>query len=73
MRDDLTFIDAEPVGQDASAASSWLGRLRARLAAWIQRRADHYAAATIYAELSRLSDAELARRGLNRDVLARDL
>jgi hypothetical protein len=73
MRNDLTFIDAELIGHDAPAASSWLGSLRARLVASIVRRADHYAAATVYAELSKLSDAELARRGLSRDVLARDL
>jgi hypothetical protein len=34
--------------------------------------ADFYAAATLYDELSRLSDAELNRRGLSRDTLARD-
>jgi hypothetical protein len=35
--------------------------------------ADYHAAAARYEELSRLSDAELERRGLSRDRLARDL
>jgi hypothetical protein len=73
MRDDLIFVDAEPVRHDAPAASAWLGSLRARLTASIVRWADRHAAATVYEELSRLSDVELARRGLSRDVLARDL
>ena len=47
--------------------------LLARVAAWIKGCADDYAAAVAYDELSRLSDAELKRRGLSRDILARDL
>ena len=44
-----------------------------RIAAWVKSCADHYAAATAYEELSRLSDAELKRRGLSRDILVRDV
>jgi hypothetical protein len=33
----------------------------------------YYAAAATYEQLSRLSDAELRRRGLSRDTLARDV
>src|SRR5262245_1559337 len=54
--------------------------LRARIssmAKWIddymETMADYYAAATLYEELSRLSDAELHRRGLSRARLARDI
>jgi hypothetical protein len=47
--------------------------LRARVTAWMKGCADNYAAAAAYEELSRLSDAELRRRGLSRDILARDL
>jgi hypothetical protein len=47
--------------------------LLARLAAWVKSCADHYAATAAYEELSRLSNAELKRRGLSRDILARDL
>lgn len=47
--------------------------LLARITAWVKSCADHYAAAAAYEELSRLSDADLKRRGLSRDILARDL
>jgi hypothetical protein len=47
--------------------------LLARVAGWMKGCADYYAAAVAYEELSRLSDAELRRRGLSRDILARDL
>jgi hypothetical protein len=40
---------------------------------YIEVMADHYAAAAIYEQLYRLSDAELQRRGLTRDTLARDV
>lgn len=40
---------------------------------WAESCADAHAAAALYANLSRLSDAELQRRGLARDTLARDL
>jgi hypothetical protein len=51
----------------------WLGSLAAHMAAWFGTCRDYYAAAAIYQELSRLSDAELQRRGLNRATLAWDL
>ena len=35
--------------------------------------ANYYAAAAIYEQLSRLSNAELHKRGLSRDTLARDV
>jgi hypothetical protein len=44
-----------------------------RIVAWANTCADHYAAAAMYGQLSRLSDAELHRRGLSRDMLARDV
>jgi len=44
-----------------------------RVTAWVKSCADYYAAATAYERLSRLSDAELKRLGLSRDILARDL
>jgi hypothetical protein len=56
----------------ANVRTSWRGLL-ARLAAWVTSCADHYAVAAAYEELSRLSDAELKRRALTRDILARDL
>jgi hypothetical protein len=69
------FAPSEGVASNAAAAptrSTWRTLLLS-LAAWVERCADHYAAAAVYKELSRLSDAELKRRGLSRDILARDL
>jgi hypothetical protein len=45
----------------------------AKTAAWLAICAEYHAAAAQYEELSRLSDAELSRRGLTRDTLARDI
>lgn len=56
----------------AHVRSSWRGLL-ARFAVWVTSCADHYVAAAAYEELSRLSDAELKRCALTRDILARDL
>jgi hypothetical protein len=50
-----------------------IARLRARVANWITTAADHYAAAAMYEQLSRLSNAEFQRRGLSRATLARDV
>jgi hypothetical protein len=52
---------------------SWLRLLPARLASWMRTCADNYAAAAAYNDLSRLSDTQLGRRGLSRDMLARDV
>lgn len=57
----------------ASSRCGRYRRLRARVATWLRTCADYYEAAALYEELSRLSDAELARRGLERPNLARDL
>ena len=54
-------------------AGSRLSRLRASFVKWLRDCAEAYAAAAAYEDLSRLSDRELAHRGLTRDVLARDL
>jgi hypothetical protein len=40
---------------------------------WMRVCSDYHAAASVYEELSRLSEAELRRRGLSRDTLARDV
>jgi hypothetical protein len=44
-----------------------------RVVKWADACADHYAAAAMYEHLSRLSDAELRRRGLSRATLGRDI
>jgi len=48
-------------------------RLRTWISNWFRACADYYAAAATYEQLSRLSDAELQRRGLTRARLARDV
>jgi len=50
-----------------------LGALRSHLAAWVGTCVDYYRAAALYDDLSRLSNAELGRRGLSRATLAWDL
>jgi hypothetical protein len=60
-------------GEMARLPSDWLGSAWSRLAAWLDTCADHWAAAAMYQQLSGLSDAELARRGLSRATLAHDL
>jgi hypothetical protein len=56
------------------------GRLRERMSSMVGRivsaidcAAEYYALATAYEQLSRLSDAELRRRGLSRATLAHDI
>ena len=51
----------------------WLQASTARFSAWVESCADAYATAALYGELARLSDAELRRRGLARETLARDV
>jgi hypothetical protein len=46
-------------------------RLAARIVEFIDARADAHAVAALYAELSRLSEAELERRGIPRGDLHR--
>lgn len=63
-------------GLHTHVAPPWLGRLRSmgtRIATWLAACADYYDAAAQYEQLSRFSDAELQRRGLSRDTLARDV
>jgi hypothetical protein len=50
-----------------------LRRLGTRIAECVRASADYYAAAATYEQLSRLSDAELNRRGLSRANLGRDV
>jgi hypothetical protein len=56
------------VTEHSAFASWWWG-----LTAWAEACADSYAASAMYEDLSRLSDAELRRRGLNRESLVRDV
>jgi hypothetical protein len=56
-----------------AARRTLFATLRTYIGAWAQTCADYYAASGIYERMSRLSDAELRRRGLDRKTLARDI
>ena len=59
--------------ESAPPVSDWIKSIRLRVSAWASACADYYRAAALYDELRGLSDAELQRRGLSRDTLARDV
>ena len=61
------------VGTSGNADHSLLASLWATTVAWVTTCADYYAASATYERLSGLSDAELNRRGLSRETLARDI
>lgn len=55
-----------PFAKRISSIARWIGD-------YIDVLAGYYAAAAMYEQLSRLSDAELQRRGLSRENLGRDV
>jgi hypothetical protein len=71
--DQLSASEALPAREPAVLLSSWIRSIGLRLVAWVDTCADYYAAAAMYEQLSALSDAELARRGLSRATLAHDV
>ncbi len=58
--------EALRAGEPAVPLSKWVNSIGQRLAAWAETCADYYRAAGTYEQLSALSNAELARRGLFR-------
>jgi hypothetical protein len=62
-----------PIGWALSWSHDEARRLGARILAFLTTCADSYAAATLYQELSRLSDTELERRGMPRGDLHRHI
>ena len=66
-------VDAPPPIETAASPSSSIKSLAQHVTMWVNTCADYYAAAAMYEQLSRLSNAELHKRGLSRDTLARDL
>jgi len=74
-RNGLEGLRSEAMARNTGAPS--LLKAITSIGRWIADRinttADRWAAANIYGQLSRLSDAELKRRGLSRDTLARDV
>ena len=67
------FVARSRSSEKPERTSGWLQATTARLCAWVESCADAYATAALYGELARLSDAELRRRGLARETLARDV
>jgi hypothetical protein len=66
-----THAAPAPIGWTFPHVREQARRLAARIVEFIDARADAYAATALYAELSRLSDAELERRGIPRGDLHR--
>ena len=68
-----TRIVAVPPSETAAALSSSIKSLARFFITWMSACADYYSAASMYEQLSKLSNAELRRRGLSRDTLAWDV
>ena len=66
-------VDAVSQSETAASLSSSIKSLARFVIAWANSCADYYAAASMYEQLSKLSNAELSRRGLSRDTLAREI
>ena len=66
-----SYAVTAPTGWTLRQVRDQTTRLGARIIEFIDARADAYAATALYAELSRLSDAELGRRGIARGDLHR--
>ena len=72
MTTTLHFVPAAPSGGGPQVPAGALRRALERVIRWIEACSDYYAAAALYEEQSRLSNAELRRRGVSRETLARD-
>ena len=77
-----TFSPTDTAFSSSTAAplANWIKLAGLRIVKWahtcadyVNTCADYYAAAAMYEQLSRLSNAELERRGLNRATLAQDV
>src|SRR5262245_52559713 len=73
MTEQLSGIEAVPASETAASISSSIKMFARHVREWIDSCADYYAAAAMYEQLSKLSNAELQRRGLSRDTLAQDV
>ena len=69
----VSHLEASHAGSRARPLATWLSSMAVSIGVCIDTMADYYAAATIYEQLSRLSDAELRRRGLSRANLGREV
>jgi hypothetical protein len=66
-------VDTSQPRMNAPHAARFSSLLRAHVATRVRTCADYYAAAALYEQLYRLSDAELHRRGLSREHLGREV
>ena len=65
-------VKADIASSSNPSLPGWLGPFASRMFGWLNTCRSYFAAAAIYNEMRGLSDAELKRRGLSRDTLARD-
>ncbi len=73
ITEQISSVDAVSPSKTAASLSSSIKSLARFFMTWTSSCADYYAAAAMYEKLSKLSNAELHRRGLSRDTLARDV
>jgi len=69
----VSSIEAVSPSKTAALFSSSIKSLARFFTMWVNAGTDYYAVAAMYDQLSKLSNAELHRRGLSRDTLARDV
>jgi hypothetical protein len=72
MTEQVSSLDVVPPAKTGAPLFDSIKSRAGFFLAWLNACADYYAAAAIYEQLSKLSDAELHRRGLSRDTLVRD-
>jgi hypothetical protein len=73
MHEALLTTDTASSSTEAASLSDWIRQAGTRFGTWVNTCADYYAAAAMYEQLHKLSDAELERRGFNRATLGRDV
>jgi hypothetical protein len=71
--DQIFSADQFTASKPARSLLRYIRSIGRRLVIWADTCADYCAAAAMYQQLSALSDAELARRGLSRVTLAHDV
>jgi hypothetical protein len=73
MTIDALFARADSLNVAKPPLAARIAALKAYVVMCLEIWADKYAAAAAYEGLSGMSDAQLHRRGLSRDTLARDI
>jgi hypothetical protein len=73
MQETFFATETAPSSTASASLSDRIRQVGTRIGTWATTCADYYAAAAMYEQLSRLSNAELHKRGLSRDTLARDV